>query len=303
MKTFPLRAAASSAVLALLVAACGGGADLEAPEVEPGGDLAAVEQSLHADIPFTPIAVPSGTLVQHETRRLFTTSGSYHAFFGEHPPANLDFRKEWVFFYSAGTQSSGGYAAKVLRIVPSATTLHLVTSLESPGKDCVVTMALTTPQVMVRFPKPKARLYFAAFYRSDTTVDCDQTSSVFCGGIAALPCPGAGSCVDDPSDSCDPDNQGRDCGGVCECNAMAACVSGYAWDPSPEVCGCVAAGCLNKACEQGTRCVDDGSGARCVSDGTLECGPNTCSDGLVCCNASCGICTPPDGACIQIACN
>lgn len=32
------------------------------------------------------------------------------------------------------------------------------------------------------------------------------------------------------------------------------------------------------------------------------CGNNTCTDGNVCCNASCGICTPPGGACIQLAC-
>jgi hypothetical protein len=32
------------------------------------------------------------------------------------------------------------------------------------------------------------------------------------------------------------------------------------------------------------------------------CGDTVCTGGDVCCNASCGICTPPDGACIQIAC-
>lgn len=37
-------------------------------------------------------------------------------------------------------------------------------------------------------------------------------------------------------------------------------------------------------------------------DGPVSCGPTTCSGGDVCCNASCGICTPPDGVCIQLAC-
>jgi hypothetical protein len=32
------------------------------------------------------------------------------------------------------------------------------------------------------------------------------------------------------------------------------------------------------------------------------CGMNTCNAGDVCCNASCGICTPPGGFCIQLAC-
>lgn len=32
------------------------------------------------------------------------------------------------------------------------------------------------------------------------------------------------------------------------------------------------------------------------------CGDTVCTGGDVCCNASCGICTPPGGACIQVAC-
>jgi hypothetical protein len=35
----------------------------------------------------------------------------------------------------------------------------------------------------------------------------------------------------------------------------------------------------------------------------VVCGNTTCARGEVCCNASCGICTPPEGACIQIACD
>ncbi len=34
----------------------------------------------------------------------------------------------------------------------------------------------------------------------------------------------------------------------------------------------------------------------------VSCGPQTCAPGLICCNASCGICTPPDGMCIQTVC-
>ena len=34
-----------------------------------------------------------------------------------------------------------------------------------------------------------------------------------------------------------------------------------------------------------------------------KCGAATCAAGMVCCNASCGICAPPNGACIQLACD
>src|SRR5688572_249569 len=33
-----------------------------------------------------------------------------------------------------------------------------------------------------------------------------------------------------------------------------------------------------------------------------NCGSNTCQQGEVCCNASCGICVAEGGACIQLAC-
>lgn len=152
-----------------------------------------------------------------------------------------------------------------------------------------------------------------------------------CGGIAGIPCPGAGQCEDDPSDNCDPDQGGADCGGICTCNVEGDCTSGFVWDSSPEVCGCVASPttCADITCEAGTHCVDlpDGT-ARCVSrdpchgyecpEGTRciapadapycvpnegeACGSNVCDQGMVCCNPSCGICTPPDGACTQQVC-
>jgi hypothetical protein len=102
----------------------------------------------------------------------------------------------------------------------------------------------------------------------------------FCGGFAAFECPGGGECVDDPSDDCDPMNGGADCGGMCVCEKAASCVKGKHWDGRPSVCACV----------------DDSAG-----DGEA-CGSKTCPSGQVCCNASCGICTPPDGACTQQVC-
>lgn len=302
MKSLAFHSATRAVLVAFLMTACGGEAELEEVAPGEGEDLASVEQSLHGDIAFKELQIPAGHSTQKETRRVFTNAGSYQAFFGVHAPANVDFRYEWVFFYSAGVKSSGGYAAKVQRIAHTATTLHFVTSLESPGPDCFTTMALTTPQVMVKFKKPAAKVYFAAYYRSDKVVNCEETPSVFCGGIAAIQCPGVGSCLDDPSDSCDPDAGGADCGGACACLASPTCAAGFSFDSSADVCACVPTVCLNNTCGAGTKCIDNGGEPLCVSDGTLACGANTCGDGLVCCNASCGICTPPDFACIQIAC-
>lgn len=38
------------------------------------------------------------------------------------------------------------------------------------------------------------------------------------------------------------------------------------------------------------------------ADGGVSCGSTTCGAGLVCCNASCGICTTPSGSCPAVEC-
>ncbi|HET9960057.1 MAG TPA: hypothetical protein VFQ61_36445 [Polyangiaceae bacterium] len=135
-------------------------------------------------------------------------------------------------------------------------------------------------------------------------------SGPFCGGIAAIRCPGLGQCVDNPSDGCDPKRGGADCGGICECTALAKCAGGSRFDRSPSVCSCVPDStqpepnpCAAVLCAANTQCVVEDGRAICkpIAAG-VACGKNTCAAGQVCCNASCGICTPPDGVCIQIAC-
>jgi hypothetical protein len=100
---------------------------------------------------------------------------------------------------------------------------------------------------------------------------------VACGGFAARPCPGAGVCEDNPNDSCDPNHGGADCGGLCACKGPVPCPPGQTWDGSTKICACV--------------------------PGVKEtCGATVCTDGQVCCNASCGICAPKGAACTAIAC-
>jgi hypothetical protein len=130
------------------------------------------------------------------------------------------------------------------------------------------------------------------------------TDAPACGGFPGTPCPGAGTCVDAPNDDCDPEQGGADCIGLCECNAIGLCTEGLHWDSSPYVCGCVPDDnpCSVVLCPPETQCVVEDGSAVCEPVGGEACGDVTCGPGLECCNASCGICTPPDGVCIQIAC-
>lgn len=59
-----------------------------------------------------------------------------------------------------------------------------------------------------------------------------------CGGLEGTKCPGGGTCVDDPFDTCTPQAGGRDCSGVCTCAQTGLCTAGNHWDDSPSVCGC-----------------------------------------------------------------
>jgi hypothetical protein len=62
------------------------------------------------------------------------------------------------------------------------------------------------------------------------------------------------------------------------CNTLMLCVEGYVFD------------------ETACRCVPSGGNTG------EPCGGGTCAAGDVCCNASCGICTPPGGMCTMQVC-
>jgi hypothetical protein len=56
----------------------------------------------------------------------------------------------------------------------------------------------------------------------DQTMSCSASggagsvcAATQCGGFAGLPCGKGEECIDDPTDDCDPNNGGADCGGIC----------------------------------------------------------------------------------------
>ncbi|MBX3208664.1 MAG: hypothetical protein KF764_26765 [Labilithrix sp.] len=104
----------------------------------------------------------------------------------------------------------------------------------------------------------------------------------------ALPAGGAKTCADTTcSDDTFCDLQTVTCVRA-PCPAVPRCISGM----HP---------CAVTTCITGNACESHDGEAVCIPIASA-CGRTTCETGMVCCNASCGICTPPDGACTQQAC-
>jgi PrcB C-terminal/Antistasin family len=228
-------------------------------------------------IPFQEFTDDVGARTATETRILIRTPQGYTAVFGHAPPADVDLSRQWVIFYAAGTKPTGGYDANLLSLTRTGGNLLAVTELVSPAGDCAVIQLVTSPYVLVKFDAQVGTAI--AFAKKNSVHNCN-TPAVRCGGFGNFPCPSASDqCVDDPSDSCDPDHGGADCGGICQCVQKAACAAGTRFDSSLAVCACVAdapkvfcGGIAGIACPGAGKCIDDPSDSCDPRNGGADCG-------------------------------
>jgi protease stability complex PrcB-like protein/antistasin family protein len=247
-------------LVSLALLGCG---DVGAPDdvQQVTGDVGAIATTpaTAATITFTAFSDDVGAQAGTESRTLIRSARGYQSFFGHAAPAAVDFSREWVMFYAAGTKPTGGYEASFLAVLRAGPSLIAITQLKSPGANCGTTEALTTPYALIKFaaqPGTSPQFFkqdgssdcgpsLCAAVQCPTGSDCDPATGkcvpgpVRCGGIAGIPCPGLGKCVDDPNDSCDPAAGGADCGGICSCIQNVACIQGTQFDGSASVCACV----------------------------------------------------------------
>jgi PrcB C-terminal len=243
-------------------------------------EVGVASAALTKDFTFTEFADPKGIggAGTVPTRLFIASQTQYRLVFGHSAPSGIDFAAgDRVVFYSAGVRPTGGYDASITRVRRVDGELRIRTQLDAPGAGCVVTQALTKPYVLVKFRvgllfKPVVRFsHTTNFEDCEAPPSCDDITCIdgqhcelleiecittpcnpiptcvadkpavpFCGGIAGIECPGLGTCLDIPLDSCDPNYGGADCGGYCACLATKICVLGTVWDPTPGVCACVA---------------------------------------------------------------
>ncbi len=175
----------------------------------------------HLTVPFRELddAQGLGDRGEVETRVVLTSRAAYASYFGHAAPAGLDFSREWVFFYSAGIRSTGGYEATVasISLSRSGKTLYVATHLRSPGAGCAVTFALSKPHAIVAFRRPSTRPTAARASHSDETRECDR-----CDGLSASDCESTVGC-EMVADGCNPPPINPDTGLPYPCDPVLVC--------------------------------------------------------------------------------
>ena len=124
-----------------------------------------------------------------------------------------------------------------------------------------------------------------------TCVPKEPADTIFCGGIAGIPCPTGLTCIDDPDDQCSPTCGGADCGGICVEVDPAFC-GGFAGFPCPAGGECVDA----KGDQCSPLCGGADCGGMCVGPSTNQpCGGFlglACPQGLICVDSAKDTCDP-----------
>jgi hypothetical protein len=229
------------AIAVLVAVGCGATAD-DATDSEALGETGTDEAGLRGTVYFDTFTDSIGSAGQSETRKVFTSAAAYRNYFGHNPPSAVDFYTDWVAFYSAGDQSTGGYDASIESIETSSSgaTIYLKTRLESPGANCFVTQSTTKPYTLVRFHKPWPRPRYVRTSKHDDTLWCDDPDptcdTLDCGtGTHCDDTNGPAACV---ADACPGSGRRSATSHECECNVLGICPLGSWWNDDPSVCGC-----------------------------------------------------------------
>ena len=116
-----------------------------------------------------------GKALLSEHSVLLTSDVEYIAMFGHRPPAEIEFSKSWVAFYSAGTFWGAYEQASIVDVsfIDAAHSLVISTLLRYPGVDCPMLGIPIKPYMMVAFPKPDRDVSVVRFNKSYDQLICD----------------------------------------------------------------------------------------------------------------------------------
>lgn len=205
-----------------------------------------------------------------ETRVVFRDRASFRAFFRRDAPDGVDFRRQWLVYYSAGVLPRADYRASIYRMSLSATgrTVSITTELASPGSTCRGGGAPTRHHVLAVFDRPRNNPD-TRFLRRATTLDCRAAAGQDCRDTAA--CQPGLQCTGIPGDGSSPlgvcqdltqvPGQGEPCmnhGGCEPFSTQLLCGGGSETERTGT---CVAAWMGNTFSAEVNRAIPDGRGA------------------------------------------
>ena len=280
--------AALAGLATLAAAGCGEGLTGNDDVQQVAGDVraAGAQPDAASTIAFEKLSDDVSSRTSTKTRTLIRTAAGYQSFFGHAPPAGVDFSHEWVMFYAAGTEPTGGYEASFTALLRAGSSLIAITQLVSPGALCVEPQLVTAPYALIKFPAQPGTS--AQFYKSDSILDCapgmcaatkcptgmecdPTTGKCMCGPVCAIYCEYGNvqdvngcptcTCNPPPSDPC----------ATVKCAAGTHCDAGKC-TPDAVSCG----GFTGKPCPGIGKCVDNPNDSCDPNAGGADC-PGICS--------------------------
>jgi hypothetical protein len=175
-----------SALTSFGLAACAADDSLDG-DLPFDGDSAGLGKADGVSVPVTPLAADIDFERREQGgRAIITSAAAWQRYFGTEAPAEVDFSRSWVAFYGAGLKNTGGFSAEItgLSFLPEDGGLVLSTRATSPGFDCLVTQALTTPHTLVTFAIPSPRPTFALADHADEVRRCSPSNADHLAALA-----------------------------------------------------------------------------------------------------------------------
>lgn len=184
------------AALLTLSALPGCAPEHDAAGIEADGDE--VRATLLSFFAYRSFEIPAD-LGNREARVVFRDRASFRAYFRRDAPDGVDFRRQWLVYYSAGVLPSADYRASILRMSLSATgqTVSITTELAAPGDTCAARPVPTRHHVLAVVDRPRNNPA-TRFLQRRATLDCRAAAGQDCRADAA--CQPGLRCIGIPGD-------------------------------------------------------------------------------------------------------
>jgi hypothetical protein len=117
---------------------------------------ALAERTPDTRLPFVPFDARVGVLSATPVSAVLHSAAEYAAVVGRPAPADLDFSREWVAFYSAGVQRTTEALASIeaIGLIEDGHALRIVTRLGLPALSTGPGFGRMIPYTMVKFRRP-----------------------------------------------------------------------------------------------------------------------------------------------------